>query len=95
MHIFTALLFTNDDSTVISTKKAQKQKTAKPKEKFQLQPFLKDKLLEPSVKKIYGMDFAIRVYLLSLVQFLLSEPQMNIDRVKTSNRPVKIHQLKW
>lgn len=56
MHIFTALLFTNDDSTAISTKRSQGmfQKTKKPKEKFQLQQFLKDKLLEPSVKKIYG-----------------------------------------
>ncbi|KAG4067544.1 hypothetical protein HA402_005316 [Bradysia odoriphaga] len=55
MHIFTALLFTNDDSTAISTNKSRKwfQKTAEPKERFQLQPFLKEKLLEPSVKKIY------------------------------------------
>lgn len=62
MHIFTALLCTNDDSTVISTKKSQKlfEKRTKPKEKFQLQPFLKEKLLEPSVKKIYGKDHCLK-----------------------------------
>lgn len=57
MHIFTALLFTNDDSTAISTKNTQEslQQNAKPKEKFQLGRFLKEKLLEPSVKRIYGV----------------------------------------
>ncbi|KAJ6641281.1 Sodium channel protein PaFPC1 [Pseudolycoriella hygida] len=51
MHIFTALLFTNDDSTAISSKKSEK--SVKPKEKFKLGRFLKDKLLEPSIRKIY------------------------------------------
>lgn len=57
MHIFTALLFTNDDSSAISNKPGQKssKKTVKPQQKFKLEPFLKEKLLEPSIKKLYGM----------------------------------------
>lgn len=64
MHIFTALLFTNDDSAAISSsKKAQVslKKSAKPKEKFQLEPFLKEKLLEPSIKQIYSMLYFVLV----------------------------------
>lgn len=82
MHIFTALLFTNDDSTAISTKKTQTilQKTGKPKEKFELQVFLKEKLLEPSVKKIYG----------EYVSPLIESPVIHVDvfnrRVSTKKR---------
>ena len=62
MHIFTALLFTNDDSAAISLEKPQiLKKSSKPKEKFQLEPFLKEKLLEPSIKQIYGKIYFVLV----------------------------------
>lgn len=55
MHIFTALLFTNDDSTAIKSNNKRQilPKSAEPKEKFQLTQFLKDKLHEPTIKQIY------------------------------------------
>lgn len=64
MHLFVALILTNDDSTVLSASNAPSstteshanQSTSKSpsSRKFNLHTFLKEKLLEPNILKIYG-----------------------------------------
>lgn len=62
MHLFVALILTNDDASVLSSNEAPdsnshaKQSTIKSSTngKFNLHTFLKEKLLEPNIQKIYG-----------------------------------------
>lgn len=64
MHLFTALLFTSDDSSALPSIKKQKavKSVEKSKKKFHFKTYLKDKLLEPSIKKIYGKCSQCGVY---------------------------------
>lgn len=60
MHPFVALILTNDDSSVLasnaldSSESHAKQTPTKTKTKFNLHKFLKEQLLEPNIRKIYG-----------------------------------------
>lgn len=70
MHLFVALILTNDDSSVLSSNAQQsteshaKQSTIKSSAngKFNLHTFLKEKLLEPNIQKIYGKHSEWNVY---------------------------------
>lgn len=62
MHLFAAmlLLHTPTSTSEASDDDAVKKSTAhKTKQKFNLSEYLKDKLLEPNMKQIYGMCIAM------------------------------------
>lgn len=69
MHLFVALILTNDDSYAFSSNAQPtnetdaKQSTIKSSNtKFNLHTFLKEKLLEPNILEIYGKHSQWNVY---------------------------------
>ncbi|XP_055311841.1 sodium channel protein para-like [Sitodiplosis mosellana] len=67
MHLFVALILTNDDSSVLASNAPDsnshsKQSTIKSSSnrKFNLHTFLKEKLLEPNIQKIYDANKPIK-----------------------------------